>query len=457
MQDLSASSDQTALNLIVCWLLIIPLFYFASFGSLWFQTVDHNNSTSEIYGAIATHSPSWGGSLPEKMVFLVVLLVICPKIKSVAALSLKDGVFASITTLALVSASWSQYSTDSLHWSLFLAMNTIFVFFLFRRFSPRQQIELFLMLGTVCLVCSLTLSLFFPRYGVEQGAHIGAWRGMYPQKNMCAMATLYMLPSAFCLPSRSSWFAMFKVVYVSMSVFLIAMSRSQSSLVSLALLAPVLIAIKLTCKFESKERPILFLIGTITALVLVAVAFSNVGRMAYALGRDPSLTGRTQIWKAVMEAIAKQPLLGYGYHSFWRGYQGESANLSLAAHWAVTSSHNGLLEVWLTLGVAGLGLVGYSMVRALRDSFVCLYSGRLPYAQWCTCIALMTIFVSLDEGELTMPNNLTWMLFMLACVGLSEGAKTVRLGLDDKQIQDRAKVHVAPLSCTQSELAGLLL
>jgi O-antigen ligase len=101
----------------------------------------------------------------------------------------------------------------------------------------------------------------------------------------------------------------------------------------------------------------------------------------------------------------------------------------VAAHWAVTSAHNGFLEVWLTLGAVGLALVIYSLLRASRDSLVCLCAGCPPYLTWYVCIVFLSIVISADEGELVNPYGLIWMLYILACVGLSRAATRTRLGV----------------------------
>jgi exopolysaccharide production protein ExoQ len=163
-------------------------------------------------------------------------------------------------------------------------------------------------------------------------------------------------------------------------------------------------------------------------MACVVVALSKAMAMLFFLGKDPTLTGRTEIWQASMLSILKHPILGYGYRAFWRGYQGESANASFAAHWAVPAAHNAFLEVWLTLGAVGLALVLYSLLRAGRDALVCIRA-RSPYFGWCASVVFLTIVTSVAEGFLVNPNSLMWILYILACVGLSEGARRTRLGL----------------------------
>jgi O-antigen ligase len=71
-------------------------------------------------------------------------------------------------------------------------------------------------------------------------------------------------------------------------------------------------------------------------------------------GRDTTLTGRTDIWKFVLE-MGTNPLIGTGFESFWLGER-------LQAAWAIfdfrpTQAHNGYLEIYLNLGFIGLFLL----------------------------------------------------------------------------------------------------
>jgi O-antigen ligase len=381
---------------------------------------------SQTYGTMISRQYTSTELLLGRLVTLIAVVIIVQRVKSVIALAIRDRAFLGLTVLALGSCIWSQTFDVSRHWSMLLAVNTFFVFYLYQRYSPRQQMELLLLLGSICLVFSLVLALWFPGSGIDQGANSGAWRGIYPQKNMCAMATLYMLPAALCLPSKSLGAVTFRITYIVASVALVILSRSQSSLLCMAALGIFVIAIKNIFRFKARERFVLTLtLGAMTMSLAVA-GFPMFGRIAYALGKDSSLTGRTLIWQAVIPAITRHPLLGYGYRAFWQGYQGESANVGLASGWAVGSAHNGFLEVWLSLGAVGVVCVLYCMIRAVKNSVTCLRVERSPYILWCTYIVFLTVIINLDEGELVLPNNLTWMFFMLACVGLSHEAARLR-------------------------------
>ncbi len=420
-------SDPPVLDLAVSWVLMIPLVCFASYGMPWFGA-GSGNELSARFGSMASAETGAAENIAVTiLLFVVVSALVFPWLKSVIGLCRKDKAFAAIAAWVILSCLWSQFPTVSLEWAPVAALNVIFAFYLYRRFNPDQQIRLLLLLGWMCLGLSIVLSVFFPVHGVD---YKGAWRGMYPQNNMCSMMTIFLLAAALYAPATSFFLKATRVVYVGLSAFLVVMTQSATGRITLAFLLAYFVATRFASEFRARDRGIVLIGATVIALAFVAVGVANAKEMSLLMGKDPTLTGRTEIWQAVIPSIMKHPILGYGYKAFWRGYQGESANVSLASHWTVASAHSGFLEIWLTLGAVGVALVLYSLLRAVRDAFVCLSGGQSPYLAWYACIVFLTIFTNVDEGELVIPNSLMWILYILACVGLSEGARKIRLGLN---------------------------
>jgi O-antigen ligase len=337
-------------------------------------------------------------------------------------------VFAAMAALAVLSCFWSQSPLSSLEYSVSLAVNTLFAFLLYRRFSPERQIRLLLMLGWICLVLSINLGLFFPQYGVSSINGTLAWKGIYVQKNPCSEMTVLLLSGAFFTPAVTLLFKVSRVVYIGLSVFLIVMTQSATGKIALASLLAFVIAIWVIKRLSTKDRMAVLLLGVTIGSALIVAGSYYLSEISYLLGKDPTLTGRTGIWKAAMESVLKHPLLGYGYHAFWAGLQGESANVVLANHWAVGGAHNGCLELWLQLGAAGLGLFLYSAIRAFRNALICFQGAKSSYLAWYACIVFLIIVMSIDEAVgIAAANNLAWIMYIVACVGLSEEARRIRL------------------------------
>jgi O-antigen ligase len=96
--------------------------------------------------------------------------------------------------------------------------------------------------------------------------------------------------------------------------------------------------------------------------------------------------------------------------------------------WNVPASHNGFLDVWVTLGALGVGLLLFSFLKVFKDATICVRGQESRHLSWYGCIAFLMVIVNLDEAAMMLPADLIWILYIVACVGLSQGARRMRLG-----------------------------
>jgi exopolysaccharide production protein ExoQ len=100
----------------------------------------------------------------------------------------------------------------------------------------------------------------------------------------------------------------------------------------------------------------------------VALLFGGEGDVAGALGRKSNLSGRTEIWAAVIPAVSN-PVVGDGYESFWIGPDVQKVWRSLSGWWhpeALNEAHNGYIEVYLNLGWIGVCLIALILISGYR-------------------------------------------------------------------------------------------
>src|SRR4029077_8373108 len=117
-----------------------------------------------------------------------------------------------------------------------------------------------------------------------------------------------------------------------------------------------------------------------------------IGTLAQFVGRSPDLTGRTNIWKGVIDTNTN-PLIGVGYESFWLGprllWVWERAG-------GVTEAHNGYLEIYLELGMIGLLL----LVAFLISGYQTIYRRFRAGSSLATLgLALWTVLLFYNATE----------------------------------------------------------
>jgi O-antigen ligase len=133
------------------------------------------------------------------------------------------------------------------------------------------------------------------------------------------------------------------------------------------------------------------------------------GGVLNAVGRDPTLTQRTELWGDVF-VLNPNALLGAGFESFWMGPR--LAKLWVKYQWRPNESHNGYLEVYLNLGFVGIALlatvVGRGYSRAVTMLRVDPELGRFKVA----CVVVGLVY-SLTEAAFRLMHPM-WMSTLMA-------------------------------------------
>lgn len=146
--------------------------------------------------------------------------------------------------------------------------------------------------------------------------------------------------------------------------------------------------------------------------VILAYWFNANAYLVGAVGRNPTLTDRTFIWKTLL-GIGTNPLVGTGYRSFFLGAR-------LQEFWrtfpGINEAHNGYLDLYLNLGIIGLVLfLGFLMAsyrtiwdRARTDS---------PFASFGLAIWTALLFYNVTEAA--FDGGLLWLTLMLIGISLA--------------------------------------
>ena len=152
---------------------------------------------------------------------------------------------------------------------------------------------------------------------------------------------------------------------------------------------------------------------TIAAIMLVAPV-----EALQALGRDATLTGRTDIWGVLIEEIRTVPWTGYGYRAFWVADNGPVFWVRQATNWDVPTAHNGWIEIALAIGVPGVVLTALVYLQAFLRGVGRIFRG--PETYWALAFVAMLFLVSISESNLVLQNSLGWVLFVATSAKLAE-------------------------------------
>lgn len=149
--------------------------------------------------------------------------------------------------------------------------------------------------------------------------------------------------------------------FLVMIWWLLSMANSATSLVCAIIGAGVIVLLGIRW-VNKKYLGIYVVVGVLVfgAAEMSLGVYANVVEM---LGRDPNLTDRTEVWADAL-ALVDNPVLGAGFESFWLGDRLDK--LWAKWWWRPTQAHNGYIETYLNLGVAGLLLLSGVIIATFK-------------------------------------------------------------------------------------------
>ena len=269
-----------------------------------------------------------------------------------------------------ISVLWSDYPFVSFkRWIKDLG-NIVIVLVVLSDNNPVAAVR-FLLARCCYLILPLSIVLikYFPNLGRSYDIWVGTavYTGVTTDKNMlgmtlfgCALSLVWMLLQRdrrrTGLKGRLDCFVL--LLMGGMAAWLLHQAHS-----STALLCTVIGALII---WLTRFRGVRAHIGVYgTSLVVILVALNLVVNVPEALtgiiGRDLTLTGRTDIWSALLQE-GTDPLLGAGYYSFWMGDR--VARLSANFFYSLNEAHNTYLETYLNSGWIGVVLLGALLLSA---------------------------------------------------------------------------------------------
>jgi O-antigen ligase len=175
------------------------------------------------------------------------------------------------------------------------------------------------------------------------------------------------------------------------------------------LVGSTLLAVTRRWGFDRKPTVVHLVVASLVFLALYATILNpNVG-IASAMGKDPTLTGRTEIWSVVI-AMNPSPWIGAGFESFWLGSR--LTKLRDMYVWHPNEAHNGYIEVYLNLGWIGLSLLAVVLVRGYQRV---VRGGRQDTDTGSLMLAYFVVAViySLTEAGFRMFSPV-WIVFLLS-------------------------------------------
>ena len=369
------------------------------------------NQANEMTGAAATTlqtAAGIGSQLLVNAMIVILLLQTHRQLFSRRSLLLPG---MALPLVALCSVAWSQQPALTARRAVPFALAAAFGIFAAVTVPPRRFVRLLQIAFLLLAAWSALLALGFPAIGLDASTgHSGDWQGVFTQKNACGRAMVFALASALaCRRLTMLQWALFAVFAAEL-----ILSGSRGAWLLAFCTTGALLIFRWSTSLDRKSRAAALFLLTVCVAAGAAGAAASFADLAPLLGRDPTLTGRTAIWREVWIAIEQRPGLGYGFSAFWKGLQGPSWSVIVALRFVLFHAHNGFLEIWLELGLFGLLVFMASYVRAFLLLLPEILAGHFEEAAWPFGTLLLILFYNIDENTLLSFNGLFFVLYTAA-------------------------------------------
>jgi exopolysaccharide production protein ExoQ len=419
------------------WLLLVPLTFLLVYGQFSFTNSDNSAMMTLNANLLRTSQ----GIRPAVVVYyLMMLSVLCVGYREAWQVGKRMKLVTSGLVLSLISFSWSGSPVLSLRSSVELLFTMAFAFYLSERFTTEHLMRLLMFVGVIAALASLFLIVFRPEYGIFHRGGGAEWQGIFSHKNALGAGMVFLLTPVYFAKGRLGP----KIAYSALLLFLVVMSQSRGAWFEAIATAVFVGWLAISRRLPRREVLVLTGVSLIAIVSIVVISITYLGPLMRTIGKDPTLTGRTEIYAAVWDAILKRPALGYGFAAFWVPTNPESLQVAQRVNWPnIGYAENGFLELALQLGFVGVGLVLLMFWRAIRQSILLIrsryYNSRVG---WFSTIIFLELATNIEGGIVQGAGNINWALTLIAFVGLANEIRTSRAAFA-AQANTQAKITAA--------------
>lgn len=349
-------------------------------------------------------------SLFNLLQFPIVLLLFWVRYNKSKMLSLGGTLLLAVVAFLFLSALWSVDPQTTLRRSFVYLFFGLFVVGIANSLSADEYMQIIRRIVFLSAIASLVLLEISPGAVLMSD---GPMRGVFTHKNVLGqvmaagvLASLHGMRVGGS-DRRSS------VAMIILFAALTFASRSSTSLILVFFFCGADILLTISRRNVGAAAIIMIVFTPVIAIF----AFSPDMILGF-LGKDATLTGRTDLWEYVKICISQRPLLGWGFSAFWSSINPAAAEITRNLGWTVPEAHNGLLELLLEVGVVGTSFFAIIFVRNIWIAARCLQAQPKDLGKTLLLCCGGILLVGVSEEVLVDPSQISvGMFFVLGLTG----------------------------------------
>jgi exopolysaccharide production protein ExoQ len=323
-----------------------------------------------------------------------------------------SAMFLAAAGLLLLSILWSFDPQTTTRRSVLYLFTVVGVIGMASNLDGDEFMDLLLLTCGISAVATILLVAISPGDALMQPS--GELRGIFSHKNVLGavmaggtLASLHGLRLGRKRRRSAAMLILFAIVATA--------SKSETSLLVIA--AQCLVSGVITLLRSSGGLRVIGLCCVIVGVVclppIATFVALNPDSLIEAIGKDPTLSGRTELWAYVLSDIAEKPLMGWGYSAFWSPSDPAAVEISDSLMWSVPEAHNGILEMLLNIGLVGCAYFVFLWIRNIRLALRCMnrLRGEIGVSALLCCITILITGVS--ETVLMEPFQISTSIFFI--------------------------------------------
>lgn len=373
--------------------------------------------------------------------YLSVAGILVPYYRETLFLLRRNWFLMALVFLALVSGSWSALPALALRRAVAVLGTTLFGIALAVLLSLEEQLRLLSWLCRTIAMLSLACVIFLPSYGVSATPE-HQWQGVFVYKSVLGFVMALSILVEWHLPTPTALSRTLNRLALLLSAVLLFFASSLTP--TMALLGSMLLVelYKFAVERLRVSNSVVGLAMVLLVSSVVVTFFRNTEGITNALGRSSDLTGRTEIWSWVTGSIGERPLLGYGFSGYWSD-SAASAILDRTMGGMVMYSHNGYLEVLLSLGVVGFALTLVFLGAGVRRAFRWSDRNRSGIGRWPVAFLLLILLQNFAECTILL-QGLEWGICVAVVASTDPALLPMREDEEDEDDEEEEELRLEP-------------
>ncbi|MEG5164171.1 O-antigen ligase family protein [Microcoleus sp. AT3-A2] len=336
-------------------------------------------------------------------------------VEALSFLVLRNPSFSVYCLLPITSTLWSLVPEITLKAGIGFTGFTLFSFYLGARYEWPELSPLLRWGYTSIGIVSV---LLHPNVG--KGFH-----GILNHKNtfgslmVVSTALWYLHYSQSAKTQKERWIALGFMLF---SFYLVRASGSGGCLVNSFMLIVVVSSLSFLSRLKFQWSFTCIVVFTVLGIISSVYIIDNLESIVVGgLGKDLTLTGRTEFWPQLIEAANQRPWFGYGLDGFFQqdklGEQTPAYFIYTASGFNPQNAHNGGIAILLSFGYPGLVLILASLFTNLILAVRQLSRSPLSQSGIPIIYLVFIIMNNLTESFLAEMGD-AWLAYVLLTVRL---------------------------------------